>query len=107
MACGDAVERGFLSMGEVLVLLTGCTSFDIFSDPLLHTFPRMMLLGSSYGFVLPRVSSGRVVMHHYHEVALHFFAYDFFQSRRGYEAFGWENYYVLVVVFPLVNTRWS
>ena len=56
MVCSDAVERGLSFMSEVLVLLTGCTSFDISSDPLFHAFPCVVFLDPSYGFVPSRVS---------------------------------------------------
>ena len=57
MVCDDAIERGFSFVGEVLVLLAGCISFDIFGDPLFHAFPCVVLLDPLYSFVSSRVSS--------------------------------------------------
>ena len=40
IVCGNAVERGLPLVHEILVLLAGCASFDVFGDPLSHAFPR-------------------------------------------------------------------
>jgi len=49
-------------MGEVFVLLTYCTSTDIFGDPGLHSLPSEVVLGLLEGFISSWVTCHGVVV---------------------------------------------
>jgi hypothetical protein len=52
----NAKNGGFDAVGEVFVLLTGGTSFDVFSDPWPSSWPEVFLVDASDCFISSRVT---------------------------------------------------
>src|SRR6267142_4018389 len=68
----DAIERGFLWMGDDFILLAGSASSDVIRNPVVHFGPLVNLFGFSNGFISTRVSRCHVIVSICHDRAKEF-----------------------------------
>src|SRR5712671_3425070 len=65
---GDLVHRGASAVSDDLVLLTRCTSLNVFRDPCSHVWPPVVPLGLGDGFVTSGVSGYESFVYYSHDL---------------------------------------
>ena len=102
-----AINRHFLLMHKILVLLACCASLNVVRYPLVHIRPPVAFFGFADGLVPARVARGRVIVHKGHNAPFYFgdgrYVDLAFRGNSGHDKpFGIEQFYSLVVGFALV-----
>jgi hypothetical protein len=65
----DSEQRGFDTVGQVFVLLTGGASFDIFRDPRFGAWPEVFSVDVSDRFISTRVAIDGAFVPNVHQFA--------------------------------------
>lgn len=105
---GDyVVEWCTLFVCEDFVLLACSTSFNIIHDLLIHPCPLCMGFSFLNSFILSQMSCCGMIVDNGHDRSLLCFIKLFFHMHYVNKVFRWDDWHASVVIFTLVNTKWS